>query len=367
MKTILTLCISLIILSATATAEKQEIKIVAVIKINTYAHGLESALTTQMFREEAKKIGNISVMSGDDMRTALESKGITPTATADEQYLKKAGNALQCDYLITGKISTERDEYFIKVVLFDVTLGLEKNISEVYYEKNPEKIQQYIYTSLNDVMKEKTSAEFLNNNLENNFKDANKEKFYSRKGQQGPRIGYTFLTGNTAKLYKAPEATGGYGMNPALFQFGYQLETRYMANGRFEGLVEWIPTITGMDQGKIFPSLTILNGIRDTKLGLEIAAGPVIFFKKVAMGYYDATGWHLEREWYLNSANLNSTPPNFITRADSRGLSKITSGVVIGIGKTFRSGNLRIPVNGYIVPGKNGWRFGVSFGFNLDK
>ena len=52
-------------------------------------------------------------------------------------------------------------------------------------------------------------------------------------------------------------------------QFGYQFETQYLNQGRVQGLFEFIPTITGLEQGLILPSMTVLHGLRDNKTGIE--------------------------------------------------------------------------------------------------
>ena len=55
-------------------------------------------------------------------------------------------------------------------------------------------------------------------------------------------------------------------------------------------------------------------------------------------------------------------------RLDSRGDYRLGSGFVLAVGKTFRSGKLNIPVNAFFIPGKRySHRFGISFGFNMQK
>lgn len=45
----------------------------------------------------------------------------------------------------------------------------------------------------------------------------------------------------------------------------------------------------------------------------------------------------------------------------------MTSGFIFGVGKSFKSGKLNIPVNLYLIPNKSGLRFGLSVGFNAKK
>jgi hypothetical protein len=105
--------------------------------------------------------------------------------------------------------------------------------------------------------------------------------------------------------------------------------------------------------------------VHSDKNGWEFAFGPTLNFVKKAKGYYDEGGnWNLENNW---TDTLNSNPYSIVSRIDSRGIIDFSSGFVIAAGKTFRSGKLNIPVNAYIIPNRNGMRFGLSFGFNAKK
>ena len=52
---------------------------------------------------------------------------------------------------------------------------------------------------------------------------------------------------------------------------------------------------------------------------------------------------------------------------DNRGDAKLTTGLIIAVGKTFKSGYLNVPVNLYVSPNKEGTVVGISFGFNIAK
>lgn len=85
-----------------------------------------------------------------------------------------------------------------------------------------------------------------------------------------------------------------------------------------------------------------------------------------ADGYYDDEGvWHLERARDLEQG---ANPFDIVDRIDSRGIPLISTGFVFGVGKTFKSGKLNIPLNAFFIPGNNGnHRIGLSFGFNSPK
>jgi hypothetical protein len=95
--------------------------------------------------------------------------------------------------------------------------------------------------------------------------------------------------------------------------------------------------------------------------------GPSFRFLTKADGYYDDKGnWHLEGD-YIASDNPQSTPPKIVSRLDSRGNATLSVGLVLAVGRTFKSGYLNMPVNVYVSPRKEGWIAGLSFGFNIHR
>ena len=170
-------------------------------------------------------------------------------------------------------------------------------------------------------------------------------------------------------------------MFPIASQFGWQQEFQYMSAGNFQGLIETLFMIGGMENGKMIPSLTLMNGFRDAKSGWEFAIGPSFRVVQKAKGYYDNEGyfgdpglWYLDED-YTTMAGNDSTgviapltnPYTVINRLDSRGDYQLSTGLIIAVGKTIKSGYLNIPVNVYVSPRKEGSIVGFSFGFNIAK
>ena len=120
--------------------------------------------------------------------------------------------------------------------------------------------------------------------------------------------------------------------------------------------------ITGLDQGKFLPSVSILNGLRSNISGWEFAFGPSFSIDHKSKGYNVNGVWQLKEDW--EKENPDVTPPPTETRSDSRGDIKLTSNFVIAAGKTIKSGKMNIPINAFFIPTKNGMRFGISFGYN---
>ena len=84
-------------------------------------------------------------------------------------------------------------------------------------------------------------------------------------------------------------------------------------------VAEFVPLVGGLEQGKFIPSISGILGIRGPK-GFEFGLGP------------------------------NVTP--------------LGANLVLAMGTSFRSNGINFPVNLAVVPGKDGARVSLMFGFN---
>jgi hypothetical protein len=133
----------------------------------------------------------------------------------------------------------------------------------------------------------------------------------------GPRIGLTVLNQKSVDTLAEHEIT----VRPMVSQFGWQFERRLYTNG--DGttmLMEWVPLVSGLEQGVALPSLNWLVGAR-TRSGTEFGIGP------------------------------NVTP--------------LGVGLVGAFGITIQTGALHVPLNFAIASSKSGTRVSVMTGFNL--
>lgn len=129
----------------------------------------------------------------------------------------------------------------------------------------------------------------------------------------GPRIGMTIITaGSTADVINEDLSyvmNNKKGTTGAAFttQFGWQWESRFgNGEGGIVGLVEWIALVGGLEKGKFLPSFSAIIGARTAK-GFEFGIGPNVSLSGV--------------------------------------------GLVFGVGKNFKFGNLNVPVNLAFIPG----------------
>ena len=134
----------------------------------------------------------------------------------------------------------------------------------------------------------------------------------------GPRLGLvyisaspgsSFLNGDIAleDVFDLPKDYNSITEGSLTSLYGWQFESRFADGGDITGIVEWIVLVGGMEKGKFLPSVSSMVGARSSS-GIEFAVGPNLSLSGIAM--------------------------------------------VFGMGYTFTSGNLNIPVNIAFVPGR---------------
>jgi hypothetical protein len=166
----------------------------------------------------------------------------------------------------------------------------------------------------------------------------------------GPRLGFTIISAGPIAdvlndgLDNNLERRGSTG-SAFTTLYGWQWESRFAdGGGEIVGIVEWIILFGGMEKGMFLPSASSIIGARMDN-GLEFGVGP----------------------------NLS--------------LSGV--GMVFGVGYNFKSGNLNLPINISIIPGRamkdnigyfdgnnfveeeykynTGTRVAITLGFNMSR
>ena len=131
----------------------------------------------------------------------------------------------------------------------------------------------------------------------------------------GPRLGATLITGKMKDKLK-----NDYNVFPVITQFGWQFEWRFFSiDDGPTGVVECVPLIGGVEQGKFLPSISALVGIRSAK-GFEFGLGP--------------------------NASVSGV------------------GIVFATGVTIQKGKLNWPINFAVAPSSSGVKFTLLVGFN---
>jgi hypothetical protein len=146
----------------------------------------------------------------------------------------------------------------------------------------------------------------------------------------GPRLGAVFISASPGSSFlRGDLALDEIGQLPPTYNdfaegtitslYGWQFETRFADGYGVTGIVEWIGLVGGMERGKFLPSASSMVGAR-LESGLEFALGPNLSLAGIAM--------------------------------------------VFGVGYNFKAGDLNLPVNLAIVPGRKLTQESYNFSTN---
>ena len=368
MKTIKKTIITIAFFTANLSFGQDQIKPTCTV-LNIQVKGeqmISSSEAGNITRHLMNKLSIYNILYDQDINYALTEKSsdLGKKLTYDcysIQCLENVGKLLNSNKMLSGYVERIRGNIIISFRELDVSTSKITNSISREYKDIPKELKNMVLLTLQEmygVEREKQMIDYLTQI--NSREGVPNNPDVKRLNYSGVRMGVVHILGDNGDILKRPAGQGGYDASATLFQFGYQFETQYLNQGRVQGLFEFIPTITGLEQGLFLPSLTVLHGLRDNKTGLEFAFGPTFGVSKVAKGYFDDEVWKLRTEWNQESSNPNP----IVTRLDSRGNVTLNAGFLFGVGFSFKSGDLNIPVNLFTVMQKKSFRVGISFGFN---
>ena len=328
-----------------------------------------------LVRLELEKTEAYSVMDKYEVSEVVKANSIDLNNCYSKSCLVNAGKLLKVEKMLSGSIERFEEKVIVSLRIIDVASGnIEKNESTEYL--NLPEIQKMIRVSVKKIVGQEPDPMLVKLLIDY---DVPVESPKNTLRLNGPRMGFASTLGQAGEILSNPNKNkGGFDMFPVNFQFGWQQEVQYINSGNFQALIENIFLIGGLESGKFIPSYTPLLGFRFGKGAWEFGFGPTFRLVQKAKGFYDKDGligdkgeWHLQNEWNPNDSIGGQAPKvnpySIESRLDSRGSTEISTGLVIAVGKTFRSGYLNIPVNIYVAPRKDGTTVGAMIGFNIQK
>ncbi len=332
-----------------------------VISLESRHVDMDEITLGNILRNELIKINLFNVIDRYETMNACTALEVDPTTCIGRSCLVKVGQELKVEKMFTGSVDQYSGKIIITLRAIDVVSGeVEHNhIQEfINVQKN---IPTMLGLCLQKMFLMEVDQEVWNKmTRKDDYENALNTPGITRLKLSGPRMGIGMVTGMDGSILQADKSVGGFDAWPVMSQFGYQFEASYLNEGNIQALFEFIPMISGLEQGFFIPSISILHGIRSNVSGLEFAFGPVFMLKRKAKGFEIDGQWYLKDDEHL----FPDEDLNFENRLDSRGKVWYDSGLVIAVGKTFKSGKVNFPVNLYGVMKKSGVQVGLSFGFN---
>ncbi|MBI4428373.1 MAG: hypothetical protein HY562_04575 [Ignavibacteriales bacterium] len=147
---------------------------------------------------------------------------------------------------------------------------------------------------------------------------------FAERNLGGPRLGITYVPGNTTLVEKLRER----GIGSSISQFGWHFEYQIIPEGGGPSFViQAIPMVGGVEYGTLIPTGTIAMGVRLPD-GYEFGMGPNMMFG---------------------------------------GPKGVATALVVALGKSVDYGGVSIPLNFVFATNPEGNRFSIIFGYAIAK
>ena len=369
---------------------------IAVANPNVVRLRTNSIITAKMLRLELIKMDNYIVYDEFDMEDIYTLDSNFRNNCLSKTCLIRLGKALEVDNMITGSYDLLGDKIVISLKMIDVKSG--SVVKSAVHEFDNQVMELQRMTEI--ILKEMHDVE-LQEDVADRLKYKNEVITSNNIGRiknNGPRVGFGVLSGNFVEFANRPESQGGMDIVPVVSMIAYQLEGQYVGTDNFSALIEGVFNVSGLEQGQFIPTITILNGFRFGKGGWEFAFGPGFGLKTESNGFFDSKGLFGQSGNYISEDDWDSyttrafgdetSNPQYFTdgyfiapdpsefdesydikekHLDKRGKVTLSTSFVFAVGRTFRAGNLNIPVNIFYSSKKDGGLTGVSVGFNVTR
>jgi len=395
MKKVIIVALSLFLLNTSIAQVKKSMAVA-----NPHVEGLKitSELAAKMIQLELIKIDKFLVYDEFDMAEVLQGDVKYTQKCYGLNCLTSMGKELKVDYVMSGSFTNLGNKIAISLKWIDVKN--EKLFKSVVreFDNQEDEIQRMVKVlllELNEMEIDihlKEQLKFQNEIIVSND--------VGKVNNSGPRVGYSYMVGSFNEFATRSEAQGGLNIFPGVSNIGYQFEGQYVGTENFSALIEGIVNVSGLEQGRFLPSISILNGFRFGTAGWEFAFGPSFTLKRESQGFFDTENrfgkgegvYFSENDWndyanmnyksndadslYYIYGNYTNPSAYDVTGSDSfnnestldaRGDLKLSANWLMAFGRTFKAGSLNIPVNIYYASSKNGGNIGMSVGFNVVK
>ncbi|MFM9985422.1 MAG: hypothetical protein ACKVOK_09350 [Flavobacteriales bacterium] len=348
----------------------------AVMNLDAQGLNIDPATISYIVRLEVDKTDVYTVIDKYEMADVFKGAAQSVEACFSRTCLINAGKLLNADKILCGDITQFESKIIISLRLIDVKTGVEENSESNEFLNIQKEMQKMIEISVKKLFGIAPDPLMVNQLINYDVPVSSPQTTLSLNG---PRMGATYTLGETGNRMTASAEDGGFDMYRTSFQFGYQKEVQYLSAGNFQALIEVVGQVSGLENGRFIPSLTVLNGFRWGNSGWEVGFGPTFRFVRKADGFFDTDGilgekgaWHLEDAWQDSlmtdqGVQHSLNPYRIVSRLDSRGQVKGSTGLVLAVGRTFKSGYLNVPFNVWVSPRKDGTIVGFSFGFNVSR
>lgn len=356
----LNILFALMILTASYTIAQKPQLLITDVQTNVTGSS-DKSLTTFTYNFMDYYGAKYATVDQNKTNSLIDSAMIADKSCNDE-CVRSICKSHHIEYALIVKVKEMAGSIYVSAQMLNSDQDNVDKIARMEFLDYPDKIEFMVKLTLQQLLEIPQEQNLLNSlTNETMLNNSHLPNYNETLNLSGPRLGYTAFVGPSAKILTASKSIGGFDFSsPGLFNIGYQFEQQYLQGGHLQGLIEFIPQIGGLDQGLFLPSLTIVNGLRDSRSGFEFGFGPTFTTSRTTQKYLDLDG-----NWYrpMDKANTGNIPLE--EKLDSRGTPTVKANLLFAVGKSFKAGTINIPVNLFFVPNKNDYRFGISAGYNF--
>jgi len=358
-------------------SQEQERASIAVALPHLENFDVSKEIVAKLMQIELIKLDEYRVYDEFDMKEARDSDQRFATDCYGKNCLIGLGKILGVDYLVASSILVFGGKSVITLKFIDIKTGdiFKSDVRE--FIEDEKEVQRMLQLMIREMHGIKVHSEDI---ARISFDDQPIiKKNVGTVNNSGPRVGYSFFTGELSEFARRSEEDGGMDIFPSATLIGYQLEKQYIGTDNFSALGEVLFMVSGLEKGYAMPSITLMNGFRFGKAGWEIAFGPGFGMKRSSNGFFDTEGIYGETGKYWRTSDfrnsgfydpaLDNAPAYEVRQTlDTEGnIFSLNTRWVMAFGRTFKAGGLNIPVNIFYSTMKNSSMIGLSVGFNVVK
>ena len=255
----------------------------AVLSVYTQSAKISPEMAESVLRVEMTKTEQFKVIDKLDMKEILEENQIDITNCYGKKCLLRVGKSAGVDKVITGSIENLGKKIVITVKILDIASESYDKVAIEEFINLDSEIQNMVKIVVNKSLGIENSKEILSTLVYFNQPPETPTTYLKNNG---PRMGLSYVIGNTSKVLSAPKISGGLGFKSpvVMSQIGYQFEGSYLSAGDFQALIEGMIFLNGIEKEMFSPSFALLNGFRSSKNGWEFGFGPTFRLTKKVLG-----------------------------------------------------------------------------------
>jgi hypothetical protein len=216
-----------------------------------------------LVRTELEKLDTFEVMDRYDVAYMVEKNKLSINNCYGKLCLTEIGETIHSDKMLSGSIELYPKSIIYTLRLIDVKSKSIEKTTVMEFVNLPEELQSFTNITVRSMFEKPIDQNLLTKLTQRNtFDNATNNPTKDRLRLDGPRLGFVGFTGNISNILQADKSVGGFEAFPVMFQFGYQFEKQYLNEGKIQALFEFIPMITGVDQGYFIPGFFIVTWVK---------------------------------------------------------------------------------------------------------